>query len=263
MSIEDLEKWYKENMETLDLNDKEQVVRSVEAVLYLFNEKLGNWNKDDATFIIYYFSKKALDGFEIKHNTRISILNDEEYQEKYGKSSTATCINHGDNTYSVVYSPNVIKHFLANTHGDLLIGLQTIFHEVVHARQNYVIQSKEENKTKKRYLMSLETIARQLDPMFYDRFYDHLIKENQAQSIGLQLAVSMIKTFNKDLYLQYNQDFINKKLEEYKKNYYGKTLVTDNGDRYDFLLHEEAMAARYIENNPRNCGKVSCFTSFF
>ena len=190
----------------------------------------------------------------------VKVLSQEEYSEEFGDTSQAMCTNHGDETYTVTYSPAVIDNLISNTHEGFLRGLQTVYHEIVHTQQNTLMRQsgKKQTLSKSLYLMALETIARKEDPKFYQEFYGNLLKENQAQKIGLKLAMTTMQMYNPYLHSQYKQDKVAEIVGSYDKNYYDKTLVTSSGRVYDFMLHVETIACRYIEMHPEMVREYPC-----
>lgn len=71
--------------------------------------KIGKWNKEDANVVINYLAKKSAQKLGIDENVTIKILEESEYKGTYGDDSSAMCINNGDNTFDISYSPTVVK----------------------------------------------------------------------------------------------------------------------------------------------------------
>ncbi|MBR1539915.1 MAG: hypothetical protein IJ629_01850 [Clostridia bacterium] len=260
MNQTELENWYRANSETLNLLDPEQKGLAESAMRYLMNEKLGHWDKEDAIFTANFLARKSANVGNMLDKVTVKVLSQEEYSEKFGDTSQAMCTNHGDETYTVTYSPAVIDNLMSNTHEGFLRGLQTVFHEIIHTQQNTLMRraGKEQTLSKSLYLMALETIARKEDPKFYQEFYDNLLKENQAQKLGLKLAMTTMQMYNPYLHSQYRQDKVAEIVGSYDKNYYDKTLVTSSGRVYDFMLHVETIASRYIEMHPEMVREYPC-----
>lgn len=247
-------KWCGENSKNLDLKDKEQQYLYEMATGYLMKYKIGKWNKEDATVVINYLAKKSAWKLGIDENVTVKILEDAEYKETHGDSSEAVCVNNGDDTFSISYSPTVLKNLLSNNYDQFLRGMQTIFHEVVHAQQNSVIQRADIQgvnvpKTKTIYIMALETIARKYDPKFYKENYSHLLKENHAEKIGLREAMETMQRYNPKLYQAYNQEVIQQRLENYDRNFYDAKVTLKSGKSVDFMLEMDTLSSMYIEQH--------------
>ena len=254
-NCQDVVKWCGENAKDLDLTDKDQQFLYEISTNYLMKYKIGKWNKEDANVVINYLAKKSAQKLGIDENVTIKILEESEYKGTYGDDSSAMCINNGDNTFDISYSPTIVKNLLSNNSDQFLRGMQTIFHEVVHAQQNSVIQRKDISgveipKNKTMYIMALETIARKYDSKFYKENYSHLIKENHAEKIGLRDAMETIKKYNPTLYQTYNQEVIAQRLESYDKNFYDAEIFLKSGKSVDLMLQIDTLSSGYIEQHP-------------
>lgn len=254
-NCQDVVKWCSENAKDLDLTDKNQQFLYEISTNYLMKYKIGKWNKEDANVVINYLAKKSAQELGIDENVTIKILEESEYKGTYGDDSSAMCINNGDNTFDISYSPTIVKNLLSNNCDQFLRGMQTIFHEVVHAKQNSVIQRKDISgveipKNKTMYIMALETIARKYDSKFYKENYSHLIKENHAEKIGLRDAMETIKKYNPTLYQTYNQEVIAQRLKSYDKNFYDAEIFLKSGKSVDLMLQIDTLSSGYIEQHP-------------
>lgn len=254
-SYQDIVKWCGENAKDLDLTDKDQQYLYEMATRYLMKYKIGKWNKDEANVVINYLAKKSAWQLGIDENVTVKILEEAEYKQTHGDDSSAICVNNGDNTFNISYSPTVVNNLLSNNYDQFLRGMQTIFHEVVHAQQNSVIQRENIKgvdipKTKTIYIMALETIARKYNPQFYKENYSHLIKENHAEKIGLRNAMETMKKYNPKLYQAYNQEVIAQRLENYDRNFYDAEVALKSGKSVDLMLQIDTLSSVYIEQHP-------------
>ena len=249
-----LKEWCTENINKINLQDKDQYYLYEMAMWNLMNTKIGKWDKTDATLAVNYLAKNFASQLGIDENIAIKILDKATYEKEH-KNSRAVCVNNGDNTFDIKYSPIVIENLKSNDPHQFLRGLQTLFHEVVHAAQNNEIQKKDTDKsesikTKTTYLMALETVARKYNSTFYNKNYSHLLKENHAEKIGLEKAMETMKQYNPKFYQIYNQDAIKQRLENYDKNYYDAKTHLEDGKDIDFMLEVDSLCSLYIKENP-------------
>ncbi|MBR3162729.1 MAG: hypothetical protein IKF17_01335 [Clostridia bacterium] len=220
-ALEEVVKWCSDNADNLNIGDSDQKYLYTMATKYLMQIKIGRWNDDDAKVAVHTLAKMSASEMDIDEEVAVKILSDEEYQAMArSKTSRAVCVNHGDDTYTVVYSPKVIEQLKSNHQDDFLDGLQTVFHEVVHAQQGSAIHRAEINGqtvewSGNTYRSALETIVRQIKPEFYYDNYDSLFKENQAQFIGLQKALVYIKALSPKLYELYDEHEMIDRLQGY------------------------------------------------
>lgn len=251
---QEIVKWCSENCDKLDLNDEDQHYLYELSTIYLMKYKIGKWEKSDAKLIINFLAKKAAWKVGIYENVTVKILEQEEYKRTYGESS-AVCVNNGDGTSNIVYSSIVMDDLLSDNYDRFLKGMQTIFHEVLHAQQNIVIQRVNINgvevpRTKIIYIMALETIARKFNPKFYSSNYSHLIKENHAEKFGLKEAMETMQKYNPKLFQAYNQEIIQQRLDNYDKNFYEAGVTLNNGRTIDLMLQIDTLSSMYIEQHP-------------
>ncbi len=252
---EEVVEWCSENKDKLDMSNKDYRFLFDIGTRYLLKIKIGNWNKEEASVAVHYLAKKAAKQIGIDENVTVKILEETEYREIHGDDSRAICINNGDDTFNISYSPKVVENLLSKDSKQFLRGLQTTFHEVVHAMQNSLIQRADIKvnslpKSKIIYLMALETIARKQSSKFYDDNYAHLLKENNAEKLGLRMAMETIKGYCRpNIYALYDQKDIAKRLEDYDKNFY-ESKMTMGGKEFDPLLQIDSLSAAYIERHP-------------
>ncbi len=207
--------WCKSHTGEMDLSNNDHSYLYTHATDYLMkHNQMIQWDENDVNVIVNFFAKRALKDFKLDQNTSIEILSREEYDKRNRGNTHAVCVNHGDNTYTIEYSPNIIDQLLSKDINQILRGFQVVFHEIVHSLQNTTMR-KEGVNSPETYLMAMETLARKQAPEIYNANYEHLLKENHAEKIGLELAIFHIKQFAPDLYKQYDP----KKIEEGKKQY--------------------------------------------
>lgn len=250
-------KWCKEHYKDLDLTDKNQHYLYEKATTYLMKYRIGKWDRDDANTIVTFLAKKSAWKLGIDENVAVKILSSDEYKKIYGEKTSVKgeCLNNGDSTFNITYSPEVVDNLLSNNYDQFLRGMQTVFHEVVHAQQNTVIEHSnikgvEIPKTKKIYIMALETIARKYNPDFYHDNYAHLIKENHAEKFGLQKALETMKQYNPSLYQSYNQEVLTQRAEQYDRNFYESTTKLKTGREIDLMLQIDTLSSQFIEKHP-------------
>lgn len=249
--------WCKEHYQDLDLTDENQHYLYEKATIYLMKYKIGKWHRDDANTIVTFLAKKFAWELGIDENIAVKILSSDEYKKIHGEKTSVKgrCLNNGDSTFNITYSPEVINNLLSNKYDQFLRGMQTVFHEVVHAQQNTVIEQSsikgvEIPKTKKIYIMALETIARKYNPEFYHDNYAHLMKENHAEKFGIQEALETMKQYNPSLYQAYDQKVLSQRAEQYDKNFYGATIKLKSGKEMDLMLHIDTLSSQFIEKYP-------------
>lgn len=257
IDFQEVLKWCKEHYKDLDLTDKNQQYLYKKATTYLMKYRIGKWDRDDANTIVTFLAKKSAWELGIDENVAVKILNSDEYKKIYGEKTSVKgeCLNNGDSTFSITYSPEVVDNLLSNNYEQFLRGMQTVFHEVVHAKQNTVIEQSnikgtEIPKTKKIYIMALETIARKYNPDFYHDNYAHLIKENHAEKFGLQNALETMKQYNPSLYQAYNQEVLAQRAEQYDRNFYEATTKLTTGREIDLMLQIDTLSSKFIEKHP-------------
>lgn len=200
-TFEELVEWCSSNLDKIDLSNPEQSYIYIQATKYLMKpNQVLEWDEKDAKVLITFLAKRALKDLKLDEKTSIEILNREEFESRgNSKTSRAVCVNNGNDTYSIEYSPDVVDSLLSRDTGKILRGFQTIFHEVVHALQNSTIQ-KEGVKGAEAYLMAMESLARKQAPEIYNANYAHLLKENHAEKLGLKLSMIHMQVMGPELY---------------------------------------------------------------
>lgn len=217
--------WCSENIKNINFNDESCVSLYEISMKYLMKAKILNWNKDDIKVIINYLTKNYARKFGIEKNINVNIMDLEEYQKMYGEKTVANCYRKSDGSFDIVYSSIVENQLMDYDPDKLLRGMQTVFHEVVHAIQGTKIYSNEVDRGECEcngniYIMTLETILREIYPKFYYENYNNLIKENQAEYLGLMKAMNTFGKYNSKLYNIYDINEIKEKLNKYDKNCY-------------------------------------------
>lgn len=200
-SFEEVIEWCSSNLDKIDLSNSEQRYIYNLAIRYLMKKnQVLEWDEKDAKVIITFFAKSGLKQLKLDEKTSIEILNKEEFESRgHSKTSRAVCVNNGNDTYSIEYSPDVVDSLLSRDTGKILRGFQTIFHEVIHAFQNSTIQ-KEGVKGAEAYLMAMESLARKQAPEIYNANYAHLLKENHAEKLGLKFTMIYMQDMGPELY---------------------------------------------------------------
>ena len=212
--------WCNVNTENMDLTNTDHFYLYLTATRYLMKpNQVLEWNESDVNIVMNFMAKRALRDFHLNQNTSIEILNREEYDQRNRGTSRAVCVDRGDNTYDIEYSPDVKDLLLSRDTGKILRGFQILFHEIVHALQNTTIR-KEGVNSAETYLMAMETIARKQSPEIYDANYAHLLKENHAEKLGLEIAMINIQHLGPDLYSLYHQDVVEQMKKKYDARYY-------------------------------------------
>lgn len=241
-SFEEIIAWCNENVDKLDLSDKDhQYLYEMSTRYILSNNKLGKLNKEDANVLIHYFSKKFAKVLGINEAITVKIV----------EKGNANCLETSDGISQIEYSSKTVDDLMSNNTETLLRGLQTIFHEVVHAKQNKVISQSLEssNPSKNTYIMALEKIARKQSPKFYDANYTHLFRENQAEKIGLQEALRNIQYYNPRLYQRYSPELMQGRMANYDRNFTDSKMVM--GEKtFDPLLEEDTLCTLYLQEHP-------------
>lgn len=224
-NYKDLVQWCDDNKFNMDLNNKLVYNLYNTMINYAMRVREETLDKTEASIFIYFFAKKNTIDLGIDKNVSVEVLEQSEYEKKYGKDSEASCVPFKDNRYKVVYSQFVVKKLMSSNKDEILSGMQTIFHEVRHVVQNMAMKTDSIKLYKKWvYIMTLETITRKVSPEFYYDNYNHLLKENDAQAYGLKSALQTIKDININLYNLYDKGKLQKQIKKYDDNFYKSDL---------------------------------------
>ena len=200
-SYQEIVKWCSENSSKLDLKDEDQQYLYEMSARYLMKIKIGNWNETDTNVIINSFAKAYANTCGIDDKLVVEVLELSEYRERFKDDSNAKHIRYSDGRSHVIYSSKVKEDLMSKEAIQFLRGLQTIFHEVVHAEQyNKLYKAEDESEfhyNGNLYKLALEVIMRKVYPKFYDENYFYLLGEYQAEYIGLAQAMNMMNVYYK------------------------------------------------------------------
>lgn len=250
-TYEELLAWCSENKERMNLEDSYEKRLYDTLVRHSMKTRIGKLTKEEAAIYVHFFAKKMATDLGLDEVANIKVLEADEYKEYDEDDSQGICISRNDGTYDVAYNISKISEkLMSNNKHDILIGLQTIFHEMRHVTQNVAISLNSDKLYKKSiYIMTLETILRKVSPKFYKENYQHLIKENDAEKVGLQMALEAIKERNPKLYALYNQEKMEELMQKYDQNFYeGEFEVY--GYKGDSIKSLDTWAESYIERHP-------------
>ncbi len=247
--------WCSNNWNHFDMTDKNQLFLYELVIRELMMYKMGKWDRKDAVFMINFLARKALKLFELQDKVTVSVLEDIEFKKKnlLDIDSDAITIRNADGTFEIDYSENIIKQFLDGTSISFLRGLQTIGHEVMHAKVDTLIYRKTIKGetipwTKEQYIIALEKLTKKVDHKFYAKNYDYLLGENWAERGGLIFAMEFLKEYNIHLYQRYDHRKVNTLLEEYIKNFYDAKMSVF-GHEYEPIVILENCSSVYIEKH--------------
>lgn len=221
-SVENIKKvveYCKENIQSMDFNDETDFYLCHATNLYLFKNKVGKFDKEEAEFLTISLAKLGSKMFKVKEKTDIDIMKEKEFSELNGDGGRAANALKSDNTHSIIYSEKVCDELMSDDPAIFLGSLQTIFHEVVHSFQAEKMQ-RDYNKlnavqVKNQYIMGMEKIVRKVNPEFYEKNYAFLLGENDAEKNGLICAMQILGIYNKNIYNFLDKDVIEKKIESY------------------------------------------------
>lgn len=250
------------NIEEFNLENKEEFSLCHRVAKHLFKFKIGNFDKNDANFLVNYLAKLDVSILRQNENSlgqvNIKVLNQEEY-EKVRKGSRAVCFDNEDNTFDVVYSEKVSEDLMSRNPSTILYGLQTIGHEITHVLQNTIIHNKDicsynnVNNIREGYKMALETITRKVLPDFYEKNYEYLLKENNANANGLKWAMQILKIYSPELYNVFDQEKIQGKINGYNEKAYGDSIKFGNYnlEKEKITITMEFLAQNALEKDPQ------------
>lgn len=250
-SYEDLLKWCIENKEQMDLNEYYSGRLYNTMVKHSMQTRIGNLSKDEADLYIRYFSNRMAKDLKVDKKVVIEVLETEKYQERDKDNSQGICIPNDDGTYTVSYNISKLgKALMSKDKYEFLFGLQTIFHEMRHVTQNTAISIDSKRLYKKSlYIMAMETVTRKISPKFYKDNYSHLFKENDANKVGLRMAVEAIQEMNPKLYGLYKQETIEKLMQQYDENAYESEFEI-YGSKGDSIKSLDSWTEIYVEDHP-------------
>lgn len=254
-SYEELYKWCNENKEKMNLNDYDEWRLYTTLVDWSMKARVENLNKDEIDIYIRYFANKTAKELQLDNKVVVEVLEREQFREKYGEDSYGMCSPNDDDTYNVSYNiSKLYEHLMSEDKNKykfkFLFVMQTIFHEMQHVTQNVVIlQDSKEFYKKSVYIMAMETITRKISPKFYKENYNNLLKENNANKVGLQKALRTIQSINPELYVLYNQKGIKKQMNVYDENFYDGEfeIFQTKGDTIKSL---DAWTDFYVTDHP-------------
>lgn len=225
-SYEELFKWCNENKEKMNLNDNYEWLLYTTFVRDSMQTKIESLSKDEVDIYIRYFANKTAKKFGLDNKVVVEVLEEGQFKEKYDDNSFGMCSPNNDGTYNVAYNiSRLYEHLMSEDKNKykykFLFVIQTIFHEMRHVMQNVAISLDSKKLYKKSlYIMAMETITRKISPKFYKENYNNLLKENDANKVGLQMALETIQDMNPKLYVLYNQKGIKKQMNKYDQNFY-------------------------------------------
>lgn len=212
-----------QNIHSMDFNNDTDFYLCSKVNSYLFKKKIGCFNKDEAKFLTINLAKLSIKMLNIQEKKiNIELMEIEEFKKIYRENWRAVCISKKDTNHSIVYSEKVSNDLMSNDILAILRGMESITHETIHVFQNEKIQ-KDYTKlnavqAKNAYIMALENITRKLNPEFYEKNYDNLLSENDAQKNGLLMAMNILKAYNKEVYNLFDEEKIKNRMKEYDDN---------------------------------------------
>ena len=228
---EDLEKEYsetnikkvmeycKKNVQSMDFNDDTDFYLCHAVNLYLFKNKVGKFDKEEAKFLTISLAKLGSKLFNIKQDTYIEVIPKEEYAKLRGNDGIGVNTLKNDKTHSIIYSEKVCDLLMSNDPDIFLRSIQSVLHEVVHSFQDEKMQ-RDYNKlnakqAKDMYIMGMEDIIRNVNPEFYKKNYTFLLGENDAEKNGLVCAMHVLGVYNKKIYNFFDKYMIEERIKKY------------------------------------------------
>ena len=250
-TYEDLLNWCNENKENMNLNNSYEYQLYNAFIIHSMQSKALKLNSQEASVYCHFFAKKIAHDMKMNDKVTVKVLNEEQYKEINEDNSEGICIPNEDGTYTVAYNFSKLeKKLTSNDKYDFIDGLQTIFHELRHVMQNQAISMNRTGLYKKSiYIMALDTITRKTSSKFYKENYAHLLKENDANKYGLQLALETIKKRNPNLYSQFNHKKIEILLKRYDNNFYDSDFEI-HGYKGSAIKSIDSWSEYYINEHP-------------
>jgi hypothetical protein len=245
--------WCSTHWDTLNLSDKSERFLVEFVIRELMTEKIGAWSEEDSIFVINFVSRWVAHIFGIQDFVHIFVLGKEDYEKENDSDSFASCNSLEDGTFSIHFSPKLVNMLSSGKCNSLLFGLQTIGHEVTHAKVDLLLQRKNASKdgipwTKEQYIIALEKLTRNVDSKFYLKNYDYLLGENYANRNGLLLAIEFIKKYNSHIMDFYNQEKIDSLLNQYNTNFYNNEMIVF-GEKKENIKVMKLCSSVYLQDH--------------
>ena len=121
--------WCSNNTGNMDLNNPDHYYLYVTATRYLMRPNhVLEWSESDVDIVMNFMAKNAVKNFHLSEKTTIEMLSREEYAQRKRGNSSAVCVDKGDDTYCIEYSPDVKDLLLTRDTGKILRGFQILFH---------------------------------------------------------------------------------------------------------------------------------------
>lgn len=182
--------WCEQHVENIDFDNSDDVEIYDRAIRIMMQCRINRLTENEAKVMIKYLSKAYMNEKGLADRVKISILSEEQFDEKYnGSKANAMCKHFFKETkFELDYSPNVMKYIRSGNINGFLDGLRIVYHETAHVIQNCLISLPEISGKKVEYTVSMfqiaqEEIARKADPNFYEENYSKLLLENQANKV--------------------------------------------------------------------------------
>ena len=266
-SYQEIVEWCGKNASSLDLSNQDQQYLYEMSTRYLMKIKIGQWNEADANLIINYLARTLANDYGIEKDLVITVLQDPEYREKFKDNSNAMCSRRDDGKSEVVYSSRVVDNLRSKDTLRFIRGLQTVFHEVVHAKQYNELYAPENDGEQLKYdgntyKMALEAMTRNYYPKFYKENYMNMNREYEAEYLGLQKAMEVLQRYYKqELFKDLGKEEFDEILKEMitldGMGTYEKTGELKLGEgTYKAPIMLDVATEQYIKENPEAINKV-------
>ena len=244
------------NFEKLNLTNEEDKYLLDNAIKYLMIRKFKCLENTEAKLLTVYFAKKYLKEHGIYDDVQVKIIENDEYRELSQNESLGFCVSRGNGKSEVVYSEKLLEAIKSKEVVEKIMGLKAVFHEVVHARQNKRLYSPEEENSNYNgnvYRFALETLTRKVEPKFYDENYLQLLKEYQAEYLGVQEAVNILDYYQIIDKNKINDvhEFIIELLTVDEKNYFSEgDKANFRGGNFDATIVLSCSTDKYVSEIP-------------
>ena len=273
--------WCTENVDTMDLSDKNVSYLFDIAMRYLMNEKLLHWDKTDARLIINYLARNFVHKNKISDKVTIEILEEGQNADVYSvadflvkqrnisreeaikflqeegyfeiaNNPAAHCSSDTKDSTSHIYYTSVITDYILSKEPDKIVyGLGAIIHEVTHAVQHYNLVKELENYFGNNYILAMEVLMQNADRIFQGINYSNLFSENQANCIGLQNARDFIKQYNHEFYEQCEPQKVEDRILTYISWMYPKNPISEfKGEKVNTFDLASQVAMQTIQKTP-------------